>query len=73
MTTLKKRKAWESSEQLFAAEEWAFHQKRAQLLQRYQDQFVAIYHGRVVGHGSDDGELARRKKRKLREECKCWN
>ncbi len=59
MSTLKKRKAWGSSEQLLAAEERVFHQKRAQLLQRYEGQFVAIYQARVVGHGPDDEELAR--------------
>jgi hypothetical protein len=43
----------------FAAEERTFLQKRRQLLQRYEGQFVALYQGRVVGHGLDDEELAR--------------
>ncbi len=36
----------------------AFQRKQAQLLQRYEGQFVALYRGRVVGHGTDDEELA---------------
>lgn len=49
----------ELSEDLLAAEELAFRQKRAQLLRRYAGQFVALYQGRVVGHAVDDEELAR--------------
>jgi hypothetical protein len=29
------------------------------LLRRYQGQFVALYRGRVVGHGPSDEDLAR--------------
>jgi hypothetical protein len=65
MATLKRRRARESSEELFAAETRVFHQKRAQLLQRYKGQFVAIYQGRVVGHGPNDEDLARRMFEKL--------
>ncbi len=65
MSTLKKRKVLESSEELLTAEERVFHQKKAHLLQRYEGQFVAIYMGRVVGHGPDDEELAQRMFEKL--------
>jgi ABC-type enterochelin transport system ATPase subunit len=34
-------------------------------LRRYEGQFVALYQGRVVGHGADDEELARRMFEKL--------
>ena len=34
--------------------------QRAQLLRRYEGQYVAIRQGRVVAHGPDDEELARR-------------
>lgn len=40
------------------AEAQAFRRKLTQLLGRYEGQFVAIYKGRVVGHGPDDEELA---------------
>ena len=60
MATLKKRKGQESIEEPLVAEERAFYRKRAHLLQRYEGQFVALYQGRVVGHGPDDEELARR-------------
>jgi hypothetical protein len=30
------------------------------LLQRYQGQFVALYQGRIVGHGPNDEDLARK-------------
>lgn len=65
MATLKTRKARESLEEPLASEEQAFHRKRAQLLRRYEGQFVALYQGRVVGHGADDEELARRMFEKL--------
>jgi hypothetical protein len=42
----------------WAAEARTFELKRAQLLQRYQGQFVALYRGRVIGHGLDDEKLA---------------
>ena len=65
MATLKKQKGPQSAEELLAAEERAFYKKRAQLLKRYEGQFVALYQGRVVGHGPDDEELARRTLEKL--------
>lgn len=65
MSTLKKRKAQESSEELLAAEERVFHRKKGHLLQRYEGQFVAIYRGRVVGNGPNDEELAQRMFEKL--------
>ncbi len=40
------------------AEEAAFRRKLPQLLKRYRGQYVALRHGRVVGHGLDDGALA---------------
>ena len=59
MTTSKKQKEPEPREEHLIAEERAFYKKRARLLQRYQGQFVALYQGRVVGHGPSDEELAR--------------
>lgn len=50
----------DSTEQLLAAEEQAFRRQRAQLLRCHEGEYVALYHGRVVGHGPDDEELARR-------------
>lgn len=41
-------------------EQQAFRRKRSQLLQRYEGQFVALYQGRLAGHGKDDEELALR-------------
>ena len=58
MAASMKRKEWESSEEWLAAEEQAFCRKRAQLLRRYEGQYVALSQGRVVGHGADDEELA---------------
>jgi len=49
-----------SVEQALTAEEQAFHRQRAQLLRRYEGDYVALYQGRVVGHGPDDEELALR-------------
>ena len=60
MATLKTAKMLQSSEDALEAEEQAFRQKRAQLLKRYEGQFVALKKGRVVGHGTDDEELALR-------------
>jgi len=65
MALSKARKVDKSSEDPLAAAEQAFHQKHAHLLRRYAGQFVALYHGRVVGHGTDDEELARRMVEKL--------
>jgi len=59
MATSKKLKEQEPGEELLAAQERAFYKRRAHLLQRYQGQFVALYRGRVVGHGPSDEELAR--------------
>jgi hypothetical protein len=46
-------------------EQRAFRRKLTQLLPRYEGQFVALYQGRVAGHGTDDEELALRMFRKL--------
>jgi hypothetical protein len=59
MATSKARQIQESLADPFAAEERVFRQKHRHLLQRYRGQFVALYQGRVVGHGPDDEELAR--------------
>ena len=67
MATAKKRNGRPSVNdlnELMVAEERAFYQK-AHLLQRYEGQYVALYRGRVVGHGSDDEDLARRMFEKL--------
>ena len=40
------------------AEEAAFRRKLPKLLKRYRGQYVALRHGRVIGHGPDDGKLA---------------
>jgi hypothetical protein len=50
----------ERSGEPWAVEAQAFQRKQAHLLQRYEGQFVALYRGRVVGHGPDDEELAQR-------------
>jgi Family of unknown function (DUF5678) len=60
MARFKMRQVWESSEDPLATEEREFRRKHVQLLRRYAGQFVALYQGRVVGHGTDDEELARR-------------
>jgi hypothetical protein len=65
MVTVAKQKEATSPEEFVAIEEQAFRQKREQLLQRYKGQFVALHRGRVVGHGSDDEELAERMFKKL--------
>lgn len=59
MATSKVRQVQEFLEDPLAAEERTFRQKHRQFLQRYEGQFVALYQGRVVGHGPDDEELAR--------------
>ncbi len=46
-------------------EQQAFLRKRAQLLQRFEGKYVALYRGRVAGHGTDDEELALRTFNKL--------
>ena len=55
----------ELSEETLEAEEQAFRRKRTYLLQHYEGQFVVLYKGRVVGHGTDDEELARQMFEKL--------
>jgi hypothetical protein len=57
-STRKPRKG--SAEQHLAVEEQAFRQQRAQLPRRYEGEYVALHQGRVIGHGPDDEELARR-------------
>lgn len=59
MATSKKLKEQEPGDELLAAQERAYYKRRARLLERYQGQFVALYRGRVVGHGPSDEELAR--------------
>jgi hypothetical protein len=49
-----------SAQEKLLAEEQAFHRKRAQLQKRYKGEFVVLYRGRVVAHGKDDEDLARR-------------
>lgn len=44
----------------FSAEARAFRRKLPQLLGRYEGEFVALYRGRVVGHGANDEDLASR-------------
>jgi hypothetical protein len=44
----------------FLAEAQAFRRKLPQLLGRYEGEFVALYRGRVVGHGASDEDLAMR-------------
>ncbi|MBI4641763.1 MAG: hypothetical protein HY731_13790 [Candidatus Tectomicrobia bacterium] len=65
MATLKRQKVQRSSEEPLVAEEQVFRQKLTQLLRRYKGQFIALYQGRVVGHGKDDEELARQMFEKL--------
>ncbi len=47
----------EPSEEPWATEERVFRHQRGRLLRRYAGQFVALYQGRVVGHGVDDEAL----------------
>jgi hypothetical protein len=58
MASARTKKTPEPSEEPWAIEEQTFRQKRAYLLRRYAGQFVALYQGRVVGHGADDEALA---------------
>ena len=48
-----------------AAEEAAFQRQQGQLARKYPGAYVALYRGRVVGHGPDDEELASRMFAKL--------
>ena len=43
-----------------ASEEEVFRRRFNQLLRRYEGQFIALYHGRVVGNSTNDEELAGR-------------
>jgi Family of unknown function (DUF5678) len=45
-------------EQALAAEQLAFRRQRAQLMARYEGEYVALHLGRAVAHGPDDEELA---------------
>jgi hypothetical protein len=65
MAATAKRKGREGPEESFAIEERVFRQKHAHLLRLYQGQFIALYQGRITGHGADDEELARRMFEKL--------
>ena len=60
MASARTRPTSEPSEEPWAIEEQAFRHKRIHLLRRYAGQFVALYKGRVVGHGVDDEALAQR-------------
>lgn len=59
MATIKTRKKPAPNGDM-SQEQQAFLRKRAQLMQRFEGQFVALYHGRVADHGTDDEELALR-------------
>lgn len=65
MATSKRRERTEALDESLGFEEQAFRRKLPQLLRTYAGQFVALHHGRVVGHGTDDEELARRMFEKL--------
>ena len=57
MATTKKRPK-DSVEQALAAEQQAFRKQRAQLMARYEGEYVALHLGRMIAHGPDDEELA---------------
>jgi hypothetical protein len=59
MATSKKLKEQAGGEELLTVQERTFYKRHTRLLQRYEGQFVALYRGRVVGHGPSDEELAR--------------
>jgi hypothetical protein len=40
------------------SEEASFRRLRPRLLRRYKGEYVALYRGRVIAHGANDGELA---------------
>jgi hypothetical protein len=66
MSTVKspaRRRAWPDDP--LAGEAAAFRRKLPELLRAYKGQYVAFYHGRAVGHGADDEELAGRMFKKL--------
>ena len=58
MAASRSRQKSKASVDSLTREEQSFQRKREQLLRRYEGQFVAIYQGRVAGHGPDDEELA---------------
>ena len=60
MASARTKKTSALFEDPLAIEEQAFRQRRVHLLRRYAGQFVALYQGRVVGHGMDDEALAQR-------------
>ncbi len=65
MATSRARRSLDLAEEELAAEEHAFRRKLPKLMRRYAGEFVALYHRRVVGHDSDDENLARRMFEKL--------
>ncbi|MBI3822993.1 MAG: hypothetical protein HY289_09995 [Planctomycetes bacterium] len=48
----------DSVERALAAEQQAFRKQHAQLMARYEGEYVALHLGRVIAHGPDDEELA---------------
>jgi hypothetical protein len=60
VATSKRREQTEALDESLGFEEQAFRRKLPQLLRTYAGQFVALHQGRVVGHGRDDEDLARR-------------
>jgi hypothetical protein len=58
MATIKKMQK-DSVEQALAAEQKAFRRQQAQLMARYEGEYVALHMGHVVAHGADDEELAK--------------
>jgi len=50
----------EKAEKELDAEEQAFHRQLGQLLKKYENQFVAVYKGKVVDHDPDERVLFRR-------------
>jgi len=43
----------------------AYRKMLPKLLQRYENEYVAIYRGKLLGHHADDRELARRTFKKV--------
>jgi hypothetical protein len=54
----------EAEEQLLAEEE-AFNRQLEELLKKYKNQFVAVYHGEVVDHDPNESVLFQRVLKKL--------
>jgi len=65
MATSRARRSSELAGEALVAEEHAFRRKLPQLMRRYAGEFVALYLSRVVGHDSDDENLARQMFEKL--------